>query len=372
MSVTLMELLSSFTQLGVYSHFRTPGERLQRFFKMELGGSAEKKERGRQFMYRYFDNNRDVANFRSPGSAPATVTNQFIGQVSGTFGRLHEKKIIEYETLGNLRPLELNAPLDPGGQQYITKQQKHLYQRFANAREVAVSGMIRGGLQFVISGQDWIPVYTGGNVTVNYNIPAGNLTQLQDSGGNTILTTGWQNANANIPGNLATIEQTSEFLTGDPISHVWTDSSVWNNVLSNTLVQTQAGSAATAYLVWDEKEDKNADGKPVRYFEARLKCYPHLLWHIYNAGLNINGQFTRFFDGTSAMFCPEPDNDWVEMGVGSEYVVEFPGQDPQEQVGFFAWGKTSDEPASIALLAVDNFCPFLYIPKCIQFAIVRF
>ena len=367
-----MELLASYTQLGVYSHFRTPGERLQRFFGMQLGGPAEAKQRGRLFMYRYFDNNRDVANFRAPNTGPAVVTNQAVGQVSGTFGRLHEKKIITYEMLGNLRPLELNAPLDPGGQQYITRQQKHLYQRFANAREVAVRGMIGGSLGWKIQNDNMVPVYTGGDVTVNFQIPTTNLGALKDASNNDILTVTWANAAADIPGNLATIEQTSEFLTGNPVSHIWTDSTVWKNVLSNTAVQQQGGSAATAYVEWDMKQDPGPDGKPIRYFEARIKAYPHVLWHIYNAGLNINGTYTRYFDGTKALFCPEPDPEWVQMGVGSEMVVEYPGQDAQEQVGFFAWGKTSDEPASIQLLALDNFCPQLFIPKSIQFGTTIF
>src|SRR5262245_28544753 len=134
-----MEMLASWSQLGVYSHITKPGDRMQRFFGMQIGGPAENRQnRGRMSRYRYFDHSRDIANFRAPGTGPNVVTNQVIGQVTGAFGRTHEKKVLEYETLGNLRPLELNAPVDPGGQQYVTRQQRHLYQRFSNARELAV------------------------------------------------------------------------------------------------------------------------------------------------------------------------------------------------------------------------------------------
>ena len=374
MAVTLMELLASYTQLGVYSHIRAQGDRLQRFFGMEIGGknNTGAYSRGRMFAYNYFDNTRNVATFRSPGTGPATVTQQVVGQVVGNFGRTHEKLILPYEMLGNLRPIDANAPLDADGQKYIARQQKFLYQKFVNAREVAVRAMMNGYLGWIINNADagtMTPVYSGGGIHTNFNVPAGNLNQLQDSGGNTILTTGWQNASANIPANLAVIEQTSEYQTSDPISHVWTDSSVWNYVLNNSAVQQLGGSAATAYVSWDMEEEKGPDGNPIRYFKARLKCYPHLLWHIYNAGLNVNGTFTRFFNGTQAVFVPEPSDEWVSMGIGSEFVIEYPGQAAEEQKGFFAWGKTSDEPAAINLLALDNFGPLLFRPSS-QFAAV--
>lgn len=368
-----MELLASWTQLGVYSRITQPGERLQRFFGMQIGGPAENKQRGRMFIFQYFDHTRDVAVFRSPGTAPASVSNQVIGRVSGTFGRTHEKKIMEYETLGNLRPLEMNSPVDPAGQQYITRQQKHLYQRFSNARELAVAGMIRGSLGFVISGESLIPVFSGGDFTVDFNIPSTNKSKLKKADDSTdIIGATWSSASTKIVDHLVEIEQVSEFRTGRPIRHVWTDSKVWNYVINNTQVQQLAGTAATPYATWDMVEETGPDGKPIRYFNAIIKGYPHIQWHVYNSGLNINGTYTRFFDGTSAMFCPDPDPDWIEMGVGSEFVVETPGQAAVEQTGFFAWGKTSDEPASIQLLAVDNFMPFLYIPKAIYFATVVF
>src|SRR6185437_10626009 len=330
MSITMMELLSSVTQMGVYSQFRAPGERLQRFFGMQMGGPSNTSQysRGRMFSYGYFNNNREVATFRAPGTGPAVVTNQFLGQVVGNFGRIHEKKILTYEMLGNLRVFGENQPLDVGGQQYIQRQQTHLYQRFSNAREVAVRAMLNGSLGWTIDNANagsLTPVYSGGDVSINFNVPPDNTGQLQDAAGATIIGTTWANAAADIPGNLATIEQTSEFLTSDPISHVWTDSTMWRYILGNTAVQQQAGTAATAYVEWNKEEETGPDGKPIRYFEARLKCYPHLVWHIYNAGLNVGGTYTRFFNGTQAVFVPEPDPEWVAMGVGSEYVVEYPG-----------------------------------------------
>ena len=372
MAVTLMELLSSWSQMGVYSHITQPGDRMQRFFGMNIGGPAENKEgRGRMFMYRYFDHTRDVANFRNPGTAPGVVTNQVISQVAGAFARTHEKKVMDYETLGNLRPLELNSPVDPGGQQYITRQQKHLYQRFSNARELATVAMTRGSLSFVIDGENLVPVFSGGDYTIDFNVPSTNKSQIKKSDDSTdIIGASWATASTPIVQHLAQIEQVSEFRTGRPIRHVWTDSTVWNYVLNNTQVQQMGGTAATAYATWDMVEETGPDGNPVRYFNASLKAYPHIQWHIYNAGLNVNGTYTRFFDGTTALFCPDPSPDWVEMGVGSEYVVEQPGATPQEQKGFFGWGKTTDEPAAINLLAVDNFMPFLYIPKAIYYATV--
>lgn len=374
MAVTLMELMSSWSQLGVYSRLRQPTDRMQRFFGMHIGGPRENKQRGRMFMYRYFDHTRDVAKFRSPGTAPGIIQNQVVGQVSGAFGRVHQKKVMEYEQLGNMRPIELNAPLDPGGQQYITRQQKHLHQQFANAREVAVAGVMRGSLGFVYSGEDLIPVLDGtGDYTITFNVPSTNTGALKKRDDSTdILTATWANASTKIIDNIVDIEQASEQRTGRPIRHIWTDSKVWNYVLNNTQVQQLAGTASTGYASWEMVEEAGPDGLPERWFVAVIKGYPHIQWHIYNSGLNINGVYTPFFDGTKALFIPEPDGDWIEMGVGSEFVVESPGREAAEQQGFFAWGKTSDEPAAVQLLAVDNFMPFLYVPKCVHWGTVVF
>lgn len=365
---TLAEFMASWTQLGVYSKITQPMDRLQRFFGCQIGGPNEMKSRGRLFAYRYFDHTRDVADFRAPGTGPSTVSNQSMGQVTGTFARVHEKKILDYETLGNLRPMELNAPLDPGGQQYLTRQQKHLHQRFSNAREVALAGCLRGNLGFTVSGDRYIPVLSGGDITIDFNIPSTHKGALKDAADADIIAASWSTASTKIIDHLTKIEQASEYYTGRPIRHVWTDSTVWNYVLNCTQVQAMGGSAATAYQLWDMVEDRGPDGNPVRSFTAVLKAYPHVSWHIYNGGLNVNGTYTRFFDGTKALFVPEPSDDWIQMGVGSEFVVEQVGASAKEAVGFYPWGNTTVEPAGIQLLAVDNFMPFLYVPKCVMWA----
>jgi hypothetical protein len=373
MAVTLMELIASWTQLGVYSHFTQPGERLQRFMGMNIGGPRESRQRGRLFSFNYFDHTRDVAVFRNPGTGPSVVSATPLGRCSGTFGRTHEKKVLPYEVLGNLRPIEQNGELDPGGQRYVARQQKTLYQRFSNAREIAVAGMLRGSLGFIFQGEDLVPVFTGGDFTIDFNVPSTNKGKLKKSDDATdIIDASWSNAGTKILDHLVEIEQASEYRTGRPIRHVWTDSKVWNFVINNTQVKDTAGSAAAPFQAWDMVEETGPDGKPIRYFNAVLRGYPHIQWHIYNSGLNVNGTYTRFFDGTTASFLPDPEEDWVEMGVGSEYVVETPGAEPTEATGFFPWGKTSDEPASLQLLAVDNFMPFLYVPKCVHWGEVVF
>lgn len=369
MTVSLMDLLHSYTQLGVYSRIQTPGDRMQRFFGMQPGGMSENKStRGRMFMFRYFDQVRDAATFKAPSVGPAPVTRQALGQVSGTFARVHESITVEYEMLGNLQPIDLSAPLDPGGQQYLTKQQAILKQRQVNAREIGVAGALRGSLGFKVSGENLLPVWTGGDFTIDFQVPAANKGNL---GG--ILGATWSNAGTNILDDLVEIEQKSEEQTGRPVRHVWTDSTVWNHVVNNTQIKNVGGSSATPYLIWEMKEEPGGpEGKPVRHFEAILKAYPHWIWHIYNAGLNIDGTYTRFFDGTQALFVPDPDPDWFEMGVGSEYVVENIGMQPVERRGFHPWGKTIDEPAAVKLMTLDNFMPFLYVPKCVMFGTVVF
>lgn len=387
MASSLHELLQPQVILEVISRIRKPTSRLQRFFDMQIGGRNVRPSRGRNFSWRIYDHTRTIASGRTPDAPLGTYSLNPIGVVSGVFPRFAEKVLLSYESLNNLSPLAgPNAQVDQLGANYITRQEETLAERFTNAREIMLAGMLtQGSISFQVSGDDWTPVLSLGannGVTINFQIPAGNQTQLNMLGAGNIIDATWLNASTKIITHLLNINAAMEQLTGRPLAHVWVNSATWANVIGNTQVINAAGSANTFFQTWDWVNEKAEDGKPINQMTAILRGMPLVQWHIYDGGLVINGTdpsytagtgtFTKLIPNNTAVFLPEPGPDWVQLAVGSEVVVENRGLPPTERVGFYAWSKTIDDPAAIGLCAVDNLIPALYIPKAIAIGQVVF
>jgi hypothetical protein len=178
---------------------------------------------------------------------------------------------------------------------------------------------------------------------------------------------------------LSKINQSFEQLTGRPLRHIWTDSNVWQMVLTNTQIHDVGGTANTVFAQYDTVEEKGADGLPVNEFVGVLRAIPWIKWHIYDAGLDVSTTggsttFKRFFDSTTGdvSFMPDPSPDWAEMVIGSEPVIDAYGAPAVERFGFYAWTFTNIKPASVELIAVDNAIPALYVPKALAFGNVIF
>lgn len=376
MAATLQEILSPSVVNRVISRIKVPQSRLQNFFGMQLGGPNNNPVGRRIFAWDILDKTRKIAKIRAPGSGPATTQPQGVGRVTGTFPRVHEEIRLDYEKLNNLRALGRPAgEIDQMGLNYITRQEEVLAQEFANFREFMVSRMLKGSFDVLQDGDDWVPVDAGsGTFSVDYQVPSGNKNQLNMTGAGNIIDGRWDNAGTSIFTHLLKINQAMEQLTGRPLRHIWTDSNTWQYVLSNTQVHDIGGTANTVFAQYDSVEEKGPDGLPSNEFVGVIKAVPWLKWHIYDAGLDIQGvggttTYKRFFDSTNGevSFLPDPGSDWVEMCVGSELVVDAYGAPPIERFGFYAWTFTNIKPASIELIAVDNSIPALYVPKAIAF-----
>lgn len=373
---TLQEILSPSVVNRVISRIKTPQSRLQNFFGMQLGGPNSNPIGRRYFSWDIFDKTRTMAKMRAPGTGPATGAAQTVGRVTGVFPRVHEEIRLDYERLHNLRALGRPAgEIDQMGLNYITRQEEFLAQRFANFREFMVSRMLKGSFDILQDGDDWLPVDTAnGTISVNYQVPAGNLNQLNMTGAGNIINGRWDNGTTSIFTHLVNINQAMEQLTGRPLRHIWTDSTMWQHVLTNTQIHDIGGTANTVFAEYQKVDERGPDGLPVNEFVGVLRAIPWLQWHIYDAGLDIASAggattFTRFFDSTNGevSFLPDPGPDWVEMLIGSEPVIDAYGAPAVERFGFYAWTFTNIKPASIELIAVDNSIPAVYVPKAIAY-----
>lgn len=373
---TLEQLMMTPVLVGAFSRIRTPQSRFQKWFGFELmGGTRKRQITGRYFSFDIMDKTRNIANFRAPGTPPSTITANVVGQMNGVFPRMYEELRLPYERIWNNRPI--GGPrfeVDQGGQSYIQAQEEFLKQRFANAREFMISRMLRGSFQVVASGDDWIPVDSGGNMTVNYQIPAANKSQLNMLGAGDIITVSWDNPAADIFGNCLAVNAAYEQLHGYPLRHIWCTSTMWNYVLNNTGIKALGGTSNSPFASFEFVPENGDDGEKMNAFVGVLRAIPWLQWHIYDGGLNVGTTptFAKLIPDDKAIFMPEPDQAWCEMLEGSEPVIERDGQAPIYPNGFHPWMNNVTKPAAVELQAVDNAIPALKMPKCIAYATAKF
>lgn len=356
------------------SRIRLKNDRLQRFFGAKSGdnarGPAVRAQGGRRGSWDVFNDSRNVADGRMPGAPAGTQAPNPVGRVTFTFPRSANKMPLPLEELHNLRPIGGPvANLDIVGQNYIAEQERVMAQTITNMREFQFAAMLRGSYTYSIVGDRLIHTFSGGGVTVNYQIPANNLgSGVSASDGSTLIPTLWSNTAANVIDNLFAVNNSMEAGTGWNLGHVWCHPTVWQNVLKTTQVQTEAG---TANVVFERiTKDDNND------FTAVLRAAPWITWHVTAGGLNVDTTtgsgyaFTTLIPTNVAVFMPEPDPSWVVYYEGSEPVVEWVGRPPMERFGEYYWAKPMDDPAGYQLMNVFNGIPALKVPGNIYYLTV--
>lgn len=382
----IQKLLQPSVVTGMFSRIAAPGNPLIRRFGMQIGGPNVNRVSGRSYSFDIMDNVRGIAKGRAPATGPAVHTLAPAGRQTNTFPRAYEKVGLDYETLHNIRALGKNAgEKDRMGVRYVEAQVRQQKLRQENWREFQLAALLtRGSLVYKIDGEDWIPKFSlaAGEVgfTQEYQIPAGNKTQLNMLGAGNILDTVWSNAAADIPGDIDGINAAFQQLTGEPLALAITDSIVWNNVLNNTKLQAQGGSVNSVFAEYDVLEEytvgEDASGtgmprKKLKVMRATLRARPWLEWLIIDTGLEVDGTYTKHYDGTRVTFMIEPDPYWLAMQEGSEPVKENPMAQAFEAFGFTGWIREWDEPARVELHSLQNSIVECKRPKGIAIGVVN-
>lgn len=398
MAVTIHDMLQPQVILDVVSRIRKGQGRLAKWFGFHysdfdagrgvLTGPGIKESPTRSGTYRIFDSTRQVARGRAPGTGPATVTPQPVGEVNYTCARFHEKIRLDSEELSQLSPIMgPNSQLDPGGQSYITEQIGVQVKKFNNAIELLAMGMIRGKLYLKNVGDDWIPVLVQPSagtpyVTIDFKVPAGNLNQLNMLGAGDIIDVRWDQASAKIISlHLPKIATAFAQLTGLALTDIWVDAITWGYIIVNTEVVNTAGSANTPFSEFEYVRERGDDGKQVVEWVAVLRGYPTIRWHInpeviiadggtdpsYAAG---TGTLTQAIPAKGALFMSEVDTDWVDLIHCAEMVSDNPGQPMVRRPGFYFWHEWSTQPSCVELIGLLNAIPRLKIPKALALGTV--
>lgn len=355
----------------VITQIRTPRAKFSNFYKVGVGMANVQSPGGDELGWDVFSETRQMARGRPQGQGPGAARLNPIGHVSATVYRSHEKSMVLQSRLFRTRQLGTSgftgATLDKRGQSYLTKQQQSMSQRFSNAREFMAAKMFQGGFDIKSQGEDWLPVSSGsGDIPIDFQIPAGNKTQLDMLGAGNIIGTTWANAAAPIIDNLLDINAAFENLHGWPLQHVWLNSTTFKPLIDNTQLTSAAGTANTFFDRFVNEEAGFPD------LQVVFKGVPWVTFHIYDAVLEEVDTKTLIIPDNTAIFTPSPDSEWLEWQEGSEIVAENRQDQGTERFGFWAWMERITQPAAWELLGVDNGIPALYIPNAVAFGTVIF
>lgn len=404
MAVSLHSLLTPQVILKAVSRIRKFQGRLGRWIgfqpnrynpdNVSLEGPNVRYGDTRFATFRLDDVTRVVGKARAPGTGPASVPTNPVGDVRISCARFHEKVRLLGEFLGNLSPIiGPNSQIDTGGQSYIARQTVHLAEKYNNTIELLTIGMFQDNLYFQMAGDNLLPVIgapSGSNIgfQIPFQIPSGNKNQLNLLGTGNIIQIGWQNTGAPLIKNCLQIQAAMTQLSGYQPRHVWMNSIQWYNVLLNAEVRNTAGSANTPFAEYDRVSENGVDGLPQPEFAAQLRGIPWLTWHIADDVIVTGGDvdptwtqgasdvtagtttFVKVCPDNTALFLPDPSPDWTELYQGAEYVSENAGQPLTLKRGYTFWKEWVTQPSCIELIALMNCIPLLYVPKVVGFATV--
>lgn len=375
---TLNQLLGHQFVTNLVSRIAVPELRMARVFGMDVGGGNQRQVPGRYFGWDVYDKTRTIAKGRAPGTPPGRSSVQKLGHVAGEFPRAHEEIPILYERLNNTRPLGGNyGEVDTQGERYINAQAETLALKYANWREVLIVGCLRNSLYIKMDGDDLIPRLSdtgnGDTYRINFQVPVANQGQVPlGSGGANLITTTWSSVGANHVQQILNINEVMVRTHGMPLKQVWLPTQQWIDLLKSTEVQNLAGTSMTPFETFTISSEKLPDGSPATLQAGRLRAIPWVDFFIYDQVLSLDGTEIKLIPNGTALFLPEVRPNWLEMGTGSEIIVEREDGGPSVVNGFHAWRHYSRKPAQIELLAIDNAMPFLYIGTAPIFATVRF
>lgn len=383
MAGSIQEILSTKITTRVVSRVAGATSEVLNLFGMQPGGRNvfRRPDVHRTFGYDIFNDTRTVGVGRAPGAPAGVARRQKVGRVDATIPRMNEKLPLLLEELHNLRVVGGPAnEYDEMGRAYIARQQNYMGQRAANFRKVLVGGMMRGKVYAHENGDDiyWNYSISGAMYTLDYQIPAGNLNQLDMLGDGDIIDQSWGDPTTDIPLHLSKINAGFQKNVGTRMDLAICDSEMWNRITNNEYVISKAGTSNTPFTVFERAAGNNENGLPNTTMRARLAAFPMLEWLVTDEGVELGTQgsesYTQFVGANNVWFGPNPTQGMqvMELVEGNEPVKESYQSNPVPRTGLHAWTFESVDPPVVYLYALDNALPCLYVPAATAYPTVVF
>jgi len=349
------------------------------FMGMAPGGSNEEFfGHGRTGSYQVFNNTRQIGRGRAPGAAAATAKRQAIGQVPIVYPRMHEMVPLLAEELHNLAQIGDPRVRDEAGASMIKRQTQFLAQKTANWRAAQIFGMLRDSLYVHSTGDDWYFNFTSASAQfqIDHQMPDDNKSQLDMGTGSDIIDVSWDNPSADIPKHLGAIDAAFQELYGGRLENVMVQSDLWQNIIKNDHVASQAGIANTPFRRFERMVGTREDGSPLNVSVGELTCRPGVTFYITDEGLDLGAPgsetFTKYVGDNAAIFMPSPDRNIFSMQLGSEPIAEFDGGPESIRRGMSSWSKRSANPTVTEIFALDNALAINHIPNSTAYGTVVF
>lgn len=349
------------------------------FMGFQPGGSNERfMGHGREGLYHVYDDSRQLAKSRAPGTAAARSAKQPMKQIPFVYPRMHDSIGLLAEFFHNIARISDPVSRDVAGADMITRQTETLMRKAANWRIAFTVGMLRDSLYVQEDGDDWHLNYTSTSAYTQheFGIPSGNKSQLNMTdraltsvhGGN-IIDIPWTSAGANIPLQIAKINQARSVQGVGPVKHIHLNSILWQYVINNDYLGYQAGISNPPFTTYQREVGTRPDGSALHEYQGSFNALPGITWHITDEGLelwdaaNSVFTFTKHWPDTMALFMGDPmANKKYSLYQGSEPIAEYDGGPETVRVGLSSWSKKTANPTATEVYVLDNALPVPHDP----------
>lgn len=308
---------------------------------------------------------RRLATASVPGTPNTLVEPQKIGKFRYVIPRIAEKIPLTYEDLNQRRQIGANINVVDGmGENYIMHQKRTQAEKVANTIEFQTAAMLRGSYTYDQVGVELRHGFSGGETTIDYQIPAGNKNQLNMLGTGNIISASWAVTSTDIPGHVRAINNAMNALTGYGINHAILNSTTLSYVENNVKMQTIAGSANTPFSEYLQ----TGPG----YFSIKYRAIPWMVWHVIDYSLEIwdGSAFTttKLIADDQVTFIPTPNSQIAQYINGMETITEGPAGVTANRFGYYQYGYHSWDPSGWWLCVNHNGIPGLLNPYAIATA----
>ena len=370
--------------------------------------SGNRRSRKREIVFDITNNTRRTNTYRPPGAGPSYRNPQKIGQVMARALRFYDARPFTYDEIDEFRTLGSSRVdlVDEGGLEYLTYQMDDLVRSALNGREFAFVQMLKGGFKIAQLGNDeWLPVPSNYSsidtiFDVDYQVPDSHKSQLAlGTAGANLITADWSTPSTDIAEQIRNLRAVAVERSGYPITHMWCNTTILNELLSNTALQAAGGSAFKVFdaITGEEVSVGQLTQGTInskQMLMVKLRALPEITVMVYDDGWTLpfdnsgsynvedqihdpgastadkqaGGKFVKAIADDEVIFTPPPSTgrEWIDTYAVHE-IIQKNYESPQESLyGLGAWWRRKMEPTpSIELHVLDNYCPALKNPYAI-------
>jgi len=251
------------------------------------------------------------------------------------------------------------------GKQEVARQVKEFVVNFANLRVTSVQHMLALNAIYFDASGNLLPSSSGAAVTVDYAVPANNKNQL-----NGLIDVSWANNSANIPAQIAALQERAAQDTGYEIECAFYGRNISSYFRTNDYVEEYAARNTSTNQEFLFGNGKKLGGSIPQGFMGVKNWIPvNMGFYEDSAGVN-----RTTFGVNQVVFTPAISQDWYEFLEGTAEVPTTiniqtdanAALDSSKTVqGMFAYAKILDDPMGIKMLHGDTFLPVLKVPGSI-------